>query len=162
MCFQLCGNSLEKTFFRINITQLCAQSRVQFGGEDHDWPTQCPDLNPVQHLWDEVEHHLQGGRYCRTSVLELSNVFVDERKQISAARCRIFWNSCNQESGGCCTLTTPRNPVCWLWLCSKLYFALSSVIICNDEGFHPKFYLFSAWDAVVPFGSWNKRNHGLV
>jgi len=30
----------------------------EFGVEELDWPAQTPDLNPIEHLWDELEWRL--------------------------------------------------------------------------------------------------------
>ena len=30
----------------------------EFGVEELDWPAQSPDLNPIEHLWDEIEQRL--------------------------------------------------------------------------------------------------------
>ena len=38
---------IQKCFFEIGVEQL-------------DWPAQSPDLNPIEHIWDELEHRLRG------------------------------------------------------------------------------------------------------
>lgn len=44
------------------------------------------DINPVLHLWDELEHRLGARLYQLTSVLDLTNALMAEQEQIPAAR----------------------------------------------------------------------------
>ena len=46
---------------------------------EFDWPAQCPDTDPVQHLWEEAEHRHSA------SVADLSNAPAAEWKKMSAA-----------------------------------------------------------------------------
>ena len=41
---------------------------VEIGVEELDWPAQSLDLNPIEHLWDELEHRLRARSHCPTSV----------------------------------------------------------------------------------------------
>ena len=58
---------------------------VEIGVEELDWPAQSPDLNPIEHLWDELERRLRARPNRPTSVPDLTNALVAEWKQISAA-----------------------------------------------------------------------------
>jgi hypothetical protein len=40
---------------------------VEIGLEELDWPTQSPDLNPIVHLWDELDCRLRVIRNRPTS-----------------------------------------------------------------------------------------------
>ena len=53
--------------------------------EELDWPAQSPDLNPIEHLWDELELWLQAKPNCSTSVPKLTNALVAEWKQVPGA-----------------------------------------------------------------------------
>ncbi|KAL7847350.1 hypothetical protein SRHO_G00223300 [Serrasalmus rhombeus] len=53
----------------------------QFGVEELDWPAQSPDLNPIEHLWDELERRLRARPSRPTSVSDLRNALLEERIQ---------------------------------------------------------------------------------
>ena len=53
--------------------------------EELDWPAQSPDINPIEHLWDELERRLRARPNPPTSVPDLTNALVAEWKQIPAA-----------------------------------------------------------------------------
>ncbi|KAK1790588.1 hypothetical protein P4O66_014464, partial [Electrophorus voltai] len=50
----------------------------EFGVEELDWPAQSPDLNPIEHLWDELEQRLRARPSPPTSVSDLTNVLLEE------------------------------------------------------------------------------------
>ena len=58
---------------------------VEIGVEELDWPAQSPDLNPIEHIWDELERRLRAGPICPTSVPILTKALVAEWKQVPAA-----------------------------------------------------------------------------
>ena len=58
---------------------------VKIGVEELDWPAQSPDYNPIEHLWDELEHRLRARPHRPTSVPNLTNALVAEWKQILPA-----------------------------------------------------------------------------
>ncbi|KAK3533163.1 hypothetical protein QTP70_012415 [Hemibagrus guttatus] len=54
----------------------------EFGVEELDWPAQSPDLNPIEHLWDELERRLRARPSRPTSVPDLTNVLLEDRSKI--------------------------------------------------------------------------------
>ena len=54
----------------------------QFGVEELDWPAQSPDLNPIEHLWDELEWRLRARPSGPTSVPDLTNALLEEWSKI--------------------------------------------------------------------------------
>ena len=58
---------------------------VEIGVEELDLPAQSPDLNSIEHLWDELEHQLRARPNLQTSVPDLTNALVAEWKQVPAA-----------------------------------------------------------------------------
>jgi len=54
----------------------------EFGVEELDWPSLSPDLNPIEHLWEELECRLQARPSRPTSVPDLTNALFAEWAQI--------------------------------------------------------------------------------
>ena len=54
----------------------------EFGVEELDWPAQSPDLNPIEHLWDELERRLRARPSRPTSVPDLTNARLEEWSKI--------------------------------------------------------------------------------
>ena len=55
---------------------------LPIGVEEFVWSAQSPDLNPIEHLWDELEHRLRARPNCPTSVPDLTNA---DWKQVTPA-----------------------------------------------------------------------------
>uniref|UniRef100_A0A3P8SGA8 Tc1-like transposase DDE domain-containing protein n=1 Tax=Amphiprion percula TaxID=161767 RepID=A0A3P8SGA8_AMPPE len=55
---------------------------TESGVDELDWPAQSPDLNPIEHLWDELERRLRARPSGPTSVCDLTNALLEEWSKI--------------------------------------------------------------------------------
>ena len=79
-----------------------------------DESAQSPDLNPIEHLWDELEHRLRTRPNHTTSVADLTNALVAEWKQVPAAMFQHLLESlprrgCYSCKGGTNSILMPMN-----------------------------------------------------
>ena len=61
--------------------------------EELNWPAESPDLNPIEHLWDELERRLRPRHNLPTSVPDLTNALVTEWKQVPTGVDQLHINS---------------------------------------------------------------------
>ena len=79
-CSQLYGNSLEMA---PSCTKQGPQRHGwQSGVDELDWPAQSADLNPIDHLWDELDWRLRARPSGPTSVCDLTNAPMEEWSKI--------------------------------------------------------------------------------
>ena len=52
-----------------------------------DWPAQSPDLNPIEHVWSELKHHLDAYKTCPTTKEELANRISTEWNKFTKEDC---------------------------------------------------------------------------
>jgi hypothetical protein len=57
-----------------SVTEWFVDNKVQ----EMDCPTQSPDLNPTEHLWDELERQLRYRSQCPTSLIALATTLQEE------------------------------------------------------------------------------------
>ena len=74
---------------------------VEISMEELDWTAQSPDLNPIEYLWEELEHRLRARPNRPTSVPDLTNAPVAEWKQIPCSNVPTSGGKPSQKSGGC-------------------------------------------------------------
>ncbi|KAI2662490.1 Transposable element Tcb2 transposase [Labeo rohita] len=55
---------------------------TESGVDELDWSAQSPDLNPIEHLWDELQRRLRARLSRPTSVCDLTNALLKEWSKI--------------------------------------------------------------------------------
>ncbi|KAI4882733.1 hypothetical protein NFI96_028535, partial [Prochilodus magdalenae] len=61
---------------RPNVVRVCRQFLENEGIDTIDWPTGSPDLNPIEHLWDNMFRSIRRHQVALQTVQELSDALV--------------------------------------------------------------------------------------
>ena len=69
----------------MHIARSIRKCSVEIGVEELSWSAQSLDLNPKEHLWDELESQVRARPNSPTSVPDLTNALVAEWKQVPTA-----------------------------------------------------------------------------
>jgi len=63
------------------------------GVQELNWPAQSPDINPIEHLWDELERRLRSRPQRPTTKNELFAVLKEEWRAIPESTYRMLIES---------------------------------------------------------------------
>ena len=64
------------------------------------WPSKSPDLNPIEHLWDELDRRVRQRQQPPLTLAQLANALQDEWRRIPQAKIRRLVQSM-PSSGNC-------------------------------------------------------------
>ncbi|GFV96860.1 transposable element Tc1 transposase [Trichonephila clavipes] len=74
--------SLPAGYCSIHTSRLAQTRFDEMGVQKLDWPSQSPDLNPIEHIWDELEHRLRSQSNRPFSLQALPSGVMDAWKAI--------------------------------------------------------------------------------
>ena len=69
----------------IHTSRLAQEWFDEMGVQKLDWPSQSPDLNPIEHLWEELERRLHSQPNRPSSLQALTSAVMDAWKSIPMA-----------------------------------------------------------------------------
>ncbi|KAI4893250.1 hypothetical protein NFI96_003117 [Prochilodus magdalenae] len=87
---------------RPHVAKVCRQFLENEGIDTIDWPTDSPDLNPIEHLWDIMFRSIRRHQVALQTVQELSDALFqiwEEIPQDTIPFGLLFINICSSSSG---------------------------------------------------------------
>ena len=80
------GNTANFTFMDDNARPhraIIVRNRVQQAGiQTMDWPSRSPDLNPIEHAWDELGRRLNDRPSAPANLVQLQQALIEEWNRI--------------------------------------------------------------------------------
>uniref|UniRef100_A0AAY5JZL0 Tc1-like transposase DDE domain-containing protein n=1 Tax=Esox lucius TaxID=8010 RepID=A0AAY5JZL0_ESOLU len=71
------------------------------------WPSQSPDLNPIDHLWGDLKRAVH--RRCLCNLTDLEHFCKEEWANIATSRCAMLRGDWSLEAGGAQHVVNRKN-----------------------------------------------------